>query len=68
MSLPTISKMEKITRANHAEMQGVGGVVSHTGWGVPTQEGGAVCGGWLDRSFFVFLKLFIEDHFPTHHF
>lgn len=29
-----------------------------TGWG-----GG---GGWLDRSFFAFLKPFIEDHFHTH--
>ena len=37
-----------------------------TGWGVgyyPHRMGG---GGWIDRSFFVFLKLFIEDHFHTH--
>ena len=44
---------------NHAEMQGVGAEYPTGG------EGG---GGGIDRSFFVFLKPFIEDHFPTHHF
>ena len=34
-------------------------------WAYPNSLGG---GGGIDPSFFVFLKPFIEDLFPTHHF
>ena len=50
---------------HHAEMHRVGvGCIPHRGY---PQHRGVGGGGWLDPVFCVFLKLYREDHFPTHH-